>query len=151
MTLIRQVTPEEADTLTQIALSAKRHWGYPERWMEIWTPQLTFTAGYFEENESWVAVDDETVIAFYTLQDKNGIAWLENLWVMPEQIGRGIGKELFLHAVSLARRRGYKSLQLEADPNAIGFYEKMGMKKIAERRSEVDGSPRILPIMEMRL
>jgi hypothetical protein len=42
-------------------------------------------------------------------------------------------------------------LQLEADPNAIGFYEKMGMWKIGERQSEVDGQLRILPIMEMAL
>lgn len=151
MTLIRQVDPTEADALTRIAVSAKRYWGYPEQWMEIWTPQLTFTAEYFEENESWVAVGDEKAIAFYTLQDKNGIAWLENLWVLPEYIGRGIGKELFLHVMTLASQRGYKTLQLDADPNATGFYEKMGMKKIGERHSEVGGTPRILPIMEMNL
>ncbi len=151
MTVIRRVNPEDVEELTQIALFAKRYWGYPERWMEIWAPQLTFTPDYFEENESWVAVDDEKAIAFYTLQDKNGIAWLENLWVLPEYIGRGIGKELFLHAVTLARQRGYKSLQLEADPNAMGFYERLGMKKAGEQHSEVDGSPRILPIMEMAL
>lgn len=151
MILIRQVKSADTDRLTQIALSAKRHWGYPERWMEIWTPQLTFTPDYFEENESWVAVEDEKPIAFYTLEDKNGIAWLENLWVLPEYIGKGVGKELFLHAVDLARQRNYKSLQLEADPNAMGFYEKMGMKKVGERHSEVDGTARILPIMEMDL
>lgn len=151
MILIRQVKSADADRLTQIALSAKRHWDYPERWMESWTPQLTFTPEYFEENESWVAVDGEKPIAFYTLEDKNGIAWLENLWVLPEYIGKGIGKDLFFHAVTLARGRGYKILQLEADPNAMGFYEKMGMKKIGERQSEVDGSPRILPIMEIAL
>lgn len=151
MILIRQVKSADADRLTQIALSAKRHWDYPERWMESWTPQLTFTPEYFEENESWVAVEGEKPIAFYTLEDDNGIAWLENLWVLPEYIGKGIGKDLFFHAVTLARGRGYKILQLEADPNAMGFYEKMGMKKIGERQSEVDGSPRILPIMEIAL
>ncbi|MFN8462397.1 MAG: GNAT family N-acetyltransferase [Anaerolineales bacterium] len=151
MILIRRVDPNEADVLTQIALSAKRHWSYPERWMEIWTPQLTFTSAYFEEHEGWVAVDNDKPIAFYTLEDQDGIAWLENLWVLPEFIGKGIGKELFLHALSLARQRGYQSLQLEADPNALGFYEKMGMEKIGERHSEVDGQPRVLPLMEIAL
>ncbi len=151
MTTIRRTIPSDAGSLTQIAISAKRHWDYPERWMEIWIPQLTFTPEYFEENESWIAVDGEKLIAFYTLQDKNEITWLENLWVLPEYIGRGVGKELFHHATALARGRGYKSLQLEADPNAVGFYEKMGMKKIGERQSEVDGSSRILPIMEIDL
>ncbi|MCC6300197.1 MAG: GNAT family N-acetyltransferase [Anaerolineales bacterium] len=148
---IRLANPSDADALSQIAFAAKSHWKYPARWLELWKPQLTFTPKYFIENESWVAEADGDPIAFYTLQDKNGIAWIENLWVLPEYIGRGVGKELFLHAVGLARQRGYKSLQLEADPNATGFYAKMGMKKIGERRSEVDGQPRVLPLMEMTL
>ncbi len=148
---ILPVKPEQANQLTQIVLSAKAYWGYPEHWMEIWTPQLTFTPKYFEENESWVAEDENKQIGFYTLQDKNEIAWLDNLWVLPEFIGKGIGKQLFLHALELASQRGYKILQLEADPNARGFYEKMGMVKIGERQSEVDGQPRMLPIMEIVL
>jgi ribosomal protein S18 acetylase RimI-like enzyme len=151
MIIIRRVTPNEATVLTHIALSAKRHWGYPERWMQIWTPQLTFTPEYFEEDESWAAVDDEMPIGFYTLQERNGNAWLENLWVLPERIGKGVGKRLFLHAMSRSFDLGFKILQLEADPNAAGFYEKMGMHKIGERHSEIEGQPRKLPIMEMKL
>ena len=151
MTSIRRPLPKEVDALTHMALAAKAHWGYPKRWMEIWSPQLTFSPEYFAENESWVAVVDEIPIGFYTLQEKDGNAWIENLWVLPEYIGKGIGKSLFLHAVVLSRRRGYQILRLEADPNAVGFYEKVGMHKFSERHSEVDGEPRILPIMEMEL
>lgn len=151
MISVRRVLPEEANVLSKIALTAKAHWGYPERWMEIWTPLLTYSAKYFEENESWAAVLDNKPIAFYTLQVKNGTALIEDLWVLPEYIGQGVGKKLFLHALSPAREMRYKILQLEADPNAFGFYEKMGMHKIGERHSEVDGQPRILPIMEIDL
>ena len=151
MIRIRPVLPEEADCLTQIALAAKRHWNYPERWIEIWMPLLTFGREYFESNESWAAVDGDQPIAFYTLLKANEIASVENLWVLPEYMGQGIGKQLFLHAVANAREHGYKTLQLDADPNALGFYERMGMHKIGDRRSEVEGEPRILPIMEMSL
>lgn len=151
MISIRRVDPEEANVLTQIALSAKAHWDYPKRWMEIWAPQLTFSPESLEENESWVALVDNNPIAFYILRDKAGNAWIEDLWVLPEYIGKGVGKQLFNHAISRARQMGYKTLQLEADPNAAGFYEKMGMYKIGERHSKVDGHPRILPIMEMDL
>ena len=150
-TLIRRALPEEAGQLSQIAFAAKAHWGNPKHWMAIWKPQLTFSADYFEQYESWVAVLDETPIGFYTLLDKIGNAWIEDLWVLPEYIGKGIGKALFLHAFGIARQRGYQRLQLEADPNAVGFYEKIGMKRIGERRSEVEGQPRILPIMEIQL
>lgn len=151
MISIRRVVPKEADVLTHIALSAKAHWAYPERWMEIWTPLLTFSSEYFEENKSWVAEIDGAPIGFYTLQDKNGIAWIENLWVLPNYMGQGVGRQLFLNAISRAREMGCKTLQLEADPNAVGFYEKMGMLTIDERIGELEGKPRILPIMEISL
>jgi len=147
---IRPASPGEANALSQIALSAKRHWGYPARWMEIWTPELTFSPNYFEENETWVAEEDHP-IAFYTLQERDGNAWIENLWVLPDYMGQGLGRQLFLHAMSRSLELGYKILQLEADPNAVAFYEKMGMHKIGERRSEIEGQPRSLPIMEIDL
>ena len=149
MITIRPVRPEEADTLSQIAIAAKRHWNYPEHWMKLWTPQLTFSPAYFEANESWAAESANTVIAFYTLQDRDGNAWLENIWVLPKYMGQGVGKDLFMHALSRARELGYKTLRLEAEPNAIGFYEKMRMRKIGEYEYELDGRPRILPIMEI--
>ena len=148
---IRYAVPEDAETLSQIALKAKAHWGYPENLMQVWMPTLTFDSEYFIENESWVAVVDNRPVAFYTLQDKAGTAWIENLWVLPNYIGKGVGRRLFLHTLSRARELGYKTLQLEADPNAAGFYEKMGMTKIGERHSEADGQPRVLPLMEIDL
>jgi GNAT superfamily N-acetyltransferase len=151
MISIRHVLPEEAAVLSRIAWAAKSHWGYPERWMDIWKPQLTFVPEYFEENEGWLAEINGVPIAFYTLLENDGRAWIENLWVLPEFIGKGVGKRLFSHALELSRQRKYTHLRLEADPNAVGFYEKMGMKKIGEQVSEVDGQPRILPIMELEL
>lgn len=143
--------PEYANKLTAIAIAAKSYWKYPSRWIELWTPQLTFNADYFRENESWVLEEDGVPIAFYTMQDKDGVAWLENLWILPEHIGKGLGRQLFEHAMNLAHARGYKLLQLEAEPNAIGFYEKMGMRQIGEHQYELEGQPRILPLMEIKL
>lgn len=148
---ILSAKPEQAHLLTQIALAAKRHWGYPERWMDIWKPDLTFSPEYFRENESWTAELHGAPVAFCTLVEKDGTAWLENLWVSPDVHGKGIGKRLFLHAADVARQRGYRTLQLEADPNALGFYEKLGMRQVGERQSQIEGQPRILPVMEISL
>jgi len=148
---IRQAIPEDAEVLSRIAYSAKAYWGYPDRWMEIWKPELDFTPEYFLIKESWVAEIGHKLVAFYTLQAKEGNAWIENLWASPKFIGKGIGKHLFLHALSRSRELGHSKLQLEADPNAVGFYEKMGMKKIGEQNYQIEGQPRILPVMEMKL
>ncbi len=151
MVSICRALPEKAIILSKIAFAAKRYWGYPERWMELWKPQLTFNSKYFEENESWAAEINGVPVAFYTLLEQDGNAWIENLWVSPERIGKGVGKYLFLHALELSRQRGFQQLRLDSDPNAVGFYEKMGMYKIGERRYELDGQPRSLPTMEIKL
>lgn len=149
--LVRRTLPEEADVLSEIAFSAKGHWGYPERWMEIWKPQLTFSPEYFIKNESWTTEKDGEPIAFYTLQDKDGNAWIENLWVLPNYIGEGIGKQLYLHALSRSLELGYLKLRLASDPNAVGFYEKLGMTRIGEHNYPIEGQSRVLPVMEIIL
>lgn len=143
--------PGDAQMLSDIAYSAKAHWGYPQRWMEIWKPQFDFPPSYFEQYESWKVEFNGRHIAFYTLQEKNSNAWIENMWVLPEYIGYGIGRQLFIHALSRSRGLGYSKLQLEADPNAFGFYENMGMYKIGESSYPMEGQPRILPVMEIML
>jgi len=149
--LIRHTLPEEAESLSEIAFSAKAYWGYPKHWIEIWKPQLIFEPEYFIENESWTSEIDDLPVAFYTLEEKDGNAWIENLWVLPKYIGEGIGKGLFVHALSRARDLGYSKLQLESDPNSVGFYEKLGMTRIGEHNYPIEGHPRLLPLMEIIL
>jgi len=149
---IHRTVPEELDILSKIAFSAKAHWGYPDHLMDKWKPQFVFSADYFVEREGWTAELDNRPVAFYTLEEKDGNTWMENLWVSPEYIGKGIGKRLFLDALSRSRLRGYLILRLESDPNAAGFYQKMGMYKVGEASRPIDEDPsRVLPVMEIKL
>ncbi len=142
---------EHASELTEIAISAKRHWNYPDRWIELWTPSLTISTDYILQNETWMAVVNATPIGFYSLHRDDEFLWLDNLWVLPAFMGQGIGKKLFQHAVERSRVLDVPILKIEADPNAQSFYEKMGAYKVGESRNQVDDQPRILPIMEINL
>lgn len=148
---IRRAVPEDAGKLTEIAIAAKRHWNYPERWIQIWIPQLTFKPEDISSSEIFVAMVDGEMAGFYRLIKNPPRAVLEDLWVAPNFMGRGIGKVLFEHAASICRSANVTAMELDADPNAQGFYEKMGMHKIGEKKTEVDGQPRILPVMEIKL
>lgn len=148
---IERARTEHASELTTIAISAKRHWNYPERWFEIWLPLLTISPDYISRNETWVAVVDTTMAGFYSLHKDGESLWLDNLWVLPEFMGKGIGKQLFQHALDRSRVFGASSLGIESEPNAQSFYEKMGAQKVGEHHSQVDGQPRILPLMEINL
>jgi GNAT superfamily N-acetyltransferase len=61
---------------------------------------------------------------------------LEDLWVLPAYIGRGVGRRLFRHAASQARMQGADAFELDADPHAEAFYQRMGCRVIGQRLSE---------------
>jgi GNAT superfamily N-acetyltransferase len=151
MITILRAKPEQAGTLTAITIASKRHWNYPESWIQVWLSSLTVTAEYILANETWVAVEDEKYVAYYSLKHDGEFLWLDNLWVLPEFIGQGIGKGLFHHALEKSNALGATVLKIEADPNAQNFYEKMGARKIGEYRTEAGGQPRRLPIMEINI
>src|ERR1700716_172238 len=64
---IVRAKPEEADALTDIAHAAKRHWGYPERWIESWRDILTMRPQFIADNVTYCAKDDGRIIGFYLL------------------------------------------------------------------------------------
>jgi GNAT superfamily N-acetyltransferase len=133
--------------LTEIAHAAKRHWGYPERWMQLWRDTLTITPDYIADNEVYLARAGEQVVGFYALLGSGAKLTLDHLWLVPSQIGAGIGRKLFDHAITTARRLGAAEVEVEADPNATGFYERMGATRVGENVYEMDGQPRILPLL----
>lgn len=148
---IRRATPDEADTLTSIAHAAKRHWNYPPRWIEQWSHDLTITPGFIANNEVYVAVVDGDVAGCCALVVSDSPAELEHMWIDPQRMGQGVGRLLFEYTTQRARQLGLAELELSADPNAEGFYERMGAKRIGEIQADMDGQPRVLPRMKVEL
>jgi GNAT superfamily N-acetyltransferase len=142
---IRDASPDDAATLTRIAHDAKRHWGYPEHWIQHWQDDLTISPEFVAANQVCVAENEGELLGFYALIIRDGKAELDHLWVAPEHIGAGVGKELFLHAMQRAAGRNVSEVEILSDPNAEGFYRKMGAHRIGETVSEIEGEPRSLP------
>lgn len=142
---IHKAAPEDASALTRIAHAAKRHWGYPEKWMTLWRDDLTLTPDFISNNAVFAAKRGEELIGFYALTIEGGKAELEHLWVRPDQIGQGAGRRLFEHAASEAASMNAMVIEIASDPNAEGFYLKMGARKIGEIVSTIEGSRRALP------
>lgn len=119
--------------------------------MEQWRGQLTVTREFISENDTFAAIIDGRIVAFYALLPKPDELRLEHLWVLPERTGQGLGRILFLHAAEQARARGATSLTIEADPHAESFYLRMGAVRAGTIASEIDGSDRELPLMKFDL
>lgn len=72
---------------------------------------------------------------------------LEMLFIHDDFRGKGYGKKLYEF---MKNQIGFTKLDVnEQNPQAIGFYEKMGFKQIG--RSEKDGSGKDYPIIHMGL
>jgi len=148
---IRRATPDESNALTAIAHAAKRHWKYPEKWIELWRPELTITPEFIANNEVFVAVVDGEIGGCCALVLSGSLVELEHMWIDPGQMGRGVGRALFEHIKQRARVLGLTELELSADPNAEGFYLRMHAERIGEVPADIDGQPRVLPRMRVEL
>lgn len=148
---IVRAKPQDAEVLTELAYAAKRHWGYPERWIESWRDTLTIRAEFIAANVAWCATEDACAVGFYVLTNESDGLHLAHLWIVPPAMGRGIGRALFEHAVEQARELGGRALEIEADPNAEGFYKRMGAQRVGVTVTNIEGQRRELPLLRYDL
>jgi GNAT superfamily N-acetyltransferase len=148
-TNVRLANSHEAALLTRIALEAKQYWGYPEHWIKKWESDLTISEDFIRDNQVYVYERDQQICGFYALCINGERAELEHMWVAPPYIGTGVGKELFLDAMDRSTAMNIRRIDITADPNAAGFYERMGATRTGDIVSEMDGQPRILPRMSI--
>lgn len=58
------------------------------------------------------------------------------LFVEPDRIGIGAGRALFEAAIDAARAEGFTTIFIDSDPDAEGFYPRMGAVRIGDAPSE---------------
>jgi GNAT superfamily N-acetyltransferase len=146
--LIREAKPEEADDLTRLAVRSKRAWGYDDDFMGRVMPDMIVHREYLLTEHGIVAQEAGMPIGYAIVSVDADRAFLRDLFVEPDRFRQGIGAALFGEAVRFAREQGAESITLGGDPNAIGFYERMGMRQIGYEPSIV-GNGRMLPIMTL--
>ena len=123
---LRAAAPADAARLREIALAAKGHWGYEEALLDRWDASGELDPAALAAKEILVAEEDGRAIGWSSLVSKGPACVLDDLWVEPERIGRGIGRMLFQRARERAAELGATRLEWEAEPHAVGFYERMG-------------------------
>jgi GNAT superfamily N-acetyltransferase len=146
---ITPALPSEADVLTSIALASKRHWGYPEKWIDHWRGLLTITSALIAGQDVFAARDGDRILGFAALALEEELLRLEHLWVLPAEMRRGVGRALFHHARQRARQLGFRTFEVESDPHAFGFYERMGAEQIRTTTSVLEGQMRELPVFSV--
>lgn len=142
---IRRARPDEHERLRAIAAASKGHWDYEPEFVRQWAARIEFT-----HDDLYVAEIDGQIVGWAALVAKRGVWWLDDLWVVPDRIGQGIGTQLFDHVIELARERGGSTrMEWQAEPNSVAFYEKLGARYL--RDSEPTSWGRVLPVMGIDL
>lgn len=146
--LIRAGRPDEAGALSALAVRSKAHWPYPPAFIARFARRNGLTAEVVAANDVQVAERAGEVRGFYTLLHRGRTAVLDDLWLEPDEIGRGTGRLLFEHAADRAAAAGATVMEWEAEPYAAGFYARMGGETVGWTDSPLG---RRLPVMRRRL
>lgn len=149
--LIRPAASGEADALSNLAMRSKAHWGYSKEFIEACAAELRVDPKRLDDPDysCFVAACKEAVLGYYAIQRESDMQFeLDGLFVEPEQIGRGIGRQLVIHAVERVSAAGGLVLVIQGDPNATEFYLGVGARQTGSRES---GSipDRFLPVFEI--
>jgi GNAT superfamily N-acetyltransferase len=133
---INQAKPEDSERLKQIAITSKSYWGYSEHLISQWAQTPLITPESIVKDRVYAACINSFIIGWYRLLIRLPVVVLEDLWVLPDYIGKGVGKKLFEHGIWQANLSGAERLELDADPNAEPFYTRMGCQVLGEKISE---------------
>jgi N-acetylglutamate synthase-like GNAT family acetyltransferase len=149
--MIRPALPDEAPLLTDLALRSKAYWDYNPDFLEACRADLTITAEIISDNTINVLQDNDQVVGFYGLfaREEDAVE-LEYLFIDPDAIGTGYGRQLWRHAVATAREQGFETMFINSDPHTEAFYEAMGAKRIGQSESAI-WPGRMLPLMAFEL
>jgi GNAT superfamily N-acetyltransferase len=147
---LRPARPDEVDHLTELCLRSKAVWGYDEAFMRACRAELTLSPADLTTSLLQVAAEGSEVCGLVQVVVRGDEADLAKLFIAPATIRAGIGAKLFAWAATAARARGARWLRIEADPDAVGFYRRMGA--IDDGLAPSGSIPgRLLPRLKLKL
>ena len=119
--------------------------------MEACRAELRVSQADIAEHEVLVAERDGQCLGYgYLMPRQDGGLEIWHLFVAPDAMGQGAGRALTAALIAQAHAAGERCLWVEADPNALGFYQACGFELVGEVPSASIGG-RSLPLLVQRL
>jgi GNAT superfamily N-acetyltransferase len=143
---IRASHEADAGDLTAVRIQSKGYWGYSNETLASWGPAMQITPEYIRSNLVRNIYSEGLLVGFYAIQ-RGDEDVLDHLWLLPQVIGKGMGRAALSHAVHYAGQCGIKSLRIVSDADAEGFYLHLGAKRVGEIFSPLQN--RMLPVLAL--
>lgn len=148
---LRSPRPGEAAALSALCLRSKAHWGYDDVFLETVAPYLQVDPALIAGDFVRVAEDESgRTLGVVQVDPAGKSGTLDLLFIEPVAIGTGAGRALYDWAKARLKAAGETRMTILSDPDARGFYERMGAVFVENRPSDVFRG-RFLPWLEAAL
>ena len=129
--------PNQAELveMSELCLRSKAHWGYDAAFLEACIPTLTLTQEKAQAGPMAITRGGGRIAGLVQVSVEGRSGSLERLFVDPPFIGKGHGAALMDWAIKVAIALGGHHLDIEADPDAVPFYQRHGATRIGEAPS----------------
>jgi GNAT superfamily N-acetyltransferase len=96
------------------------------------------------EGRTYVAEEGGSVVGFATWIETASVVELEDLFVDPAWMRRGIAAALVERIADVLRARGVERLEVTANPHAMGFYRAVGFVDCGVAETVFGTAPRMM-------
>lgn len=146
MLTIRPATLDDADTVAALYLAARTQFlpyapiPHTDADVRRWMAQTLIAPGHVR-----VALLDDRIVGMLALDEARGVRWIDQLYVHPAYVNRGIGSAL-LHLALQVLTPPIHLYTFQANTGARRFYERHGFHAIAfgDGSGNEEGVPDVL-------
>lgn len=124
--MLRPATAADAAQVAQVLIESRRAFlpfapsAHPEADVVEWVTRVLVPSG-----QVTVAVLGDAVVGVLALSSGEGCHWIDQLYLHPKHVGRGIGTRLLAHAMASAPRP-LRLYTFQQNEGARRFYERHG-------------------------
>ena len=129
----------DVEKLRILARDSEAHWGYDEEFMRIFDETYNITEDFIRNSPVYLLREDDSIVAFWGMVYEDYGWELEYFYVSESSLMKGYGKTMWNHLVSWSREQNITEFEFVTSPQAIGFYEKMGVIHDCNVKSTIDG------------
>ena len=145
---IRKAAADDLEAINRVITNAVMQWKLPERVKRLALPSYLYRPHDLAQLELYVAETPAplTIIGVAAIEPAvsgdlpvaaAGML-LHGIYIDPTRQRSGLGRSLVRHTMALIAARSLSGLLVKAQPDAVGFFTKLGMKKLPVKDASRD-------------
>ena len=142
MNKIEKMNISEIEEVNRLIVRSRSLWDYEKEYFQESISLIHINQEWLVRNIGFTIKNDSKILGFIGLQEKSGEHWLEHLWIDPQSINRGLGREAIEFVVGLLKIQKIPRIFIFPEPLAESFYLKVGAIYTGDKSSSrINGGP----------